>query len=167
MELQEQNIFSKPKTRFWKFALWFVGVIVVAGIGLWALGGYQWSKNIEAFEEWVESTKRAAEEFEAQKAADTYGGATPQETLRMYIEAVEKGDYKLASRYFVLGKQEEEFRSLTSSPPENVLNVNNLLKESLVSTGSFSADKKRFGIREPLYIEFVLYTSGVWKIVEI
>src|SRR3989338_7586036 len=33
--------------------------------------------------------------------ADTYGGKTPQETLRMYIEAVEKGNYELASRYFI------------------------------------------------------------------
>src|SRR3990167_1902802 len=39
---------------------------------------------------------------------DTYGGKTPQETLAMYIEAVEKGDYELASKYFVEEKREEE-----------------------------------------------------------
>ena len=37
--------------------------------------------------------------------ADTYGGKTPQATLQMYIEAVEKGDYELASKYFVEKKR--------------------------------------------------------------
>ncbi len=33
---------------------------------------------------------------------DTYGGQTPQETLDLFIDALKKGDVKLASKYFVL-----------------------------------------------------------------
>ena len=38
---------------------------------------------------------------------DTYGTATPEGTLKLFIEAFEKGDADLASKYFVIEKQEE------------------------------------------------------------
>jgi len=159
---------QSKKSKFWKFALWFVAIIVAAVVLLWALGEYQWSKNIEAFERWVESTERAAEEFEARKAADTYGGATPQETLRMYIEAVERGDYELASKYFVLDKQEEWNVQL-----ENINQAGKLnqflapLKLVDFSGGEYSSDKKSFSTYNPVGVDFSFYSSGVWKIVEI
>jgi hypothetical protein len=34
--------------------------------------------------------------------ADTYGGKTPQETLDLFVAALEKGDIELASKYFLL-----------------------------------------------------------------
>lgn len=39
--------------------------------------------------------------------ADTYGGKTPQETYALFLEALEKKDIELASKYFVLDRQEE------------------------------------------------------------
>ncbi|MBI2278614.1 MAG: hypothetical protein HYU81_00960 [Candidatus Brennerbacteria bacterium] len=159
---------SNPrKSKFWKFVAWFVAIVIVAAAGLWAIGDYQYSEGIKAFEKWAEDTKRATEEFEARKAADTFGGATPQETLRVYIEAVEKGDYELASKYFVFDRQEKELRSLTNSPPDNVVNVTRLLREALNNEGSYSADRKEFAIRRPILVDFILYPSGLWKIVEI
>ena len=41
------------------------------------------------------------------RRADTYGGDTPQETLDLFIAALEKGDTDLAAKYFVVYKQEE------------------------------------------------------------
>ena len=38
---------------------------------------------------------------------DTHGGDTPEETWNMFIDALEKGDVELASKYFVVEKQEE------------------------------------------------------------
>ena len=84
----------------------------------------------------------------------------------MYIEAVEKGDYELASKYFILDYQDKELKSLKSSPPENIRNVLNLLNQTILNKGSYSWDGKEFGIREPLSADFKLYPSGIWKIVE-
>lgn len=36
---------------------------------------------------------------------DSYGGSTPEETLKLFIEALQKGDIDLASKYFVPEKQ--------------------------------------------------------------
>lgn len=155
------------KLRFWKFAVWFVAIVVVALAGLWALGDYQERKNIEAFKAWVESTEQVAAEFAARKAADTYGGATPQETLRLYIEAVERGDYELASKYFVLEKQKIELNKLQNSPKENTDQVLSLLRISNETAGSYSAEKDRYVVDSPLFVNFVRYPNGVWKIVEI
>lgn len=80
---------------------------------------------------WYQGMKNEAAKFEAEIAdkkakiaADIYGGKTPQETLDMFIAAVEKGDYELASKYFVVERQEEELKSLKNS---ELINIKNLL----------------------------------------
>ena len=55
--------------------------------------------------------KQAA--LEAQYKNDPYGGATPEETLKLFIEALEKKDYTLASNYFV---PEERTKNLERMP---------------------------------------------------
>ncbi|MFH1048535.1 MAG: hypothetical protein V1732_02630 [Patescibacteria group bacterium] len=37
---------------------------------------------------------------------DFTGGDTPEETIDLFIEALKKGDYELASKYFIISKQE-------------------------------------------------------------
>ena len=105
-----------------------------------------------------------AAETNARRAADTIGGATPQETLEMYILAVEAGDYELASSYFVEEKREGELKRLEGSPVENLENVTSLLQQ--VSFSDFK-ESDRYIARDPIFVEFVLYPSGNWKIVEI
>ena len=51
------------------------------------------------------------EEFDKQ---DNYGGETPEETLDLYIQALEKSDFELASKYFVLKDQKKELGELLS-----------------------------------------------------
>lgn len=45
--------------------------------------------------------------LEARYRADTYGGDTPEETLRLFVEALEAKDYELAAKYFVPENQAE------------------------------------------------------------
>ena len=85
----------------------------------------------------------------------------------MFIEAVEEGNYELASKYFVVGKQEEELKSLQNSPKENIDNVMNLLRLTKNDNGEYSEDKNSFSVYNPILINFVLYPSGNWKIEEI
>ncbi len=43
---------------------------------------------------------------------DTYGGATPEETLQMFVAALEQKDAWLASRYYIPEKQDVVYKEL-------------------------------------------------------
>lgn len=98
---------------------------------------------------------------------DTYGGKTPKETLEMFIKAVEKGDYELASKYFVIAKQEKWKKMLKKAE-----NIDEFLKEvkqvkENINTGKYSEQEDWFRVDKPVVIEFMRYPNGVWKIIEI
>lgn len=59
--------------------------------------------------------ERAMADLLERYANDTYGGETPEETLSLFIKALETGDVELASKYFVVEKQEEMKEELTKS----------------------------------------------------
>jgi hypothetical protein len=117
----------------------------------------------QAYDEWQEDFYQSA-------LADNVGGKTPQDTLRMYIEAVEKGDYELASKYFILEKQEKELKIFQDKKykQEDLDNYIGLLKKVLAEeTGGYSWDKKFFSYDGKILVDLALYPSGVWKLVEI
>jgi hypothetical protein len=101
------------------------------------------------------------------KMEDRYGGSTPQETLSLYIRAVESGDYELASKYFIEKKRDQELNGLKNSELVALKNITSLLKQTLANPGSYSDDKAGFTIRKPLLVDFEKYPNGIWKIVEI
>lgn len=70
--------------------------------------------------------KRIQQEFERPYREDKYGGKTPEETFDLFLEALRKDDIDLASKYFVLDKQEQWRKTL-----EN-LKKNNAYDEMLV-----------------------------------
>jgi len=122
----------KPKKKYSKFLLGFL-VIIFLVIGAWQILPVVFQKWGEMrVERLAENLRKIEEEGYKAAMADTYGGKTPQETLRMYIEAVEKGDYELASKYFVIGKQEEELKSLQNSKPENIRHMLDILQNTKV-----------------------------------
>lgn len=125
---------------------------------------------------WYQGMKNEAAKFEAEIAdkkakiaADTYGGKTPQETLDLFISAVEKGDYELASKYFVVERQEEWKDNLIE-----VKNLDFLIKDliqirdnlSSVSQANFNTIKN-YNVSDPIFINFIKYPSTLWKIDEI
>lgn len=55
---------------------------------------------------------------------DNYGGAAPEETLNMFVAALKAGDLELASKYFVVEKQEfmlEGFKKSTNNYITNLV----------------------------------------------
>jgi ribosomal protein S21 len=158
---------DNKKSSYWKFAVAFVVIVILALGAFVAARFYEKLQAERAIERAEEALRKEIADYNARLAQDTYGGKTPQETLQMYIDAVEKGDYVLASKYFIADNQEKELRSLQNSPKENTQNILRLLKTDLQSEGSFSEGKDRYGIEKPLFIDFKLYPNGIWKIVEI
>lgn len=52
---------------------------------------------------------------------DTQGGKTPEETYNLFVSALKQGDIELASKYFVLGKQDEELAKLKDTKEKDEL----------------------------------------------
>ena len=55
----------------------------------------------------AEILARKIQEQAEEYAVDTYGGETPEETYEMFLQALKMEDINLASKYFILDKQEE------------------------------------------------------------
>lgn len=99
-----QNIYKK-----WWF---WVGVLILIPV-VWYVWGYaSWwmagadsrAENRSAYLGWLKM-EADSKALEAQYRADNYGGATPEETLRLFVEALEKKDYELASKYYSVEQQ--------------------------------------------------------------
>jgi len=102
---------------------------------------------------------------------DTYGGKTPEETLELFIQALKEGNIDLASKYFIIEKQ-EEWRDLL-----NEINKGNDI-DQFISELELPKEKEEM---EPLVgfvirnkngtskysIRLIKYLSNVWKITEI
>lgn len=104
----------------WKNIFKFFGIIlVIAVLGAGALLGMQYVRyrNSPEYKAAVD-----LKNLEKQYAEDPYGGETPEETLRLFIDALKKGDTDLAARYFVLDKQEQWREDLGEMKDKNLLN---------------------------------------------
>ncbi len=116
----------KAKNKYRKFALGFLGIIIVTAGGFFVWDKYfspsakynrQLQRQSEAYMQWEERHKQAMKE-------DTYGGKTPEETLQMFIDALKKEDVELASKYFMLDTNEQPYNAenyLTRKKWENAL----------------------------------------------
>src|SRR3989338_3479018 len=77
-------------------------VLIVLGFGAIFGARYLQYRNSPEYQALQDLKK-----LEKAYAEDTYGGETPEETLRLFIDALKKGDTDLAVKYFVLDVQPE------------------------------------------------------------
>lgn len=135
MEIQNNQInnLNKQKSRFRKFILAFfvviIGAFVLFIMVAWGWQKYRYWQDEKIAQKAEEGIRKWQQEDYERAMADTYGGKTPQETLQMYIDAVEKGDYELASRYFIGEYQEKELRSFDGATEKGIENILNVLKK--------------------------------------
>ena len=175
---QNAVAFSKKK-------VWFV-VIAVAAVILVLACIFAWfgyfspeARGERASQKQAEQAQRALDELEEAMRNDTYGGATPEETLQLFIAALEAGDIDLASKYFTLEDNMNDPDYLTRRKWENIfLEIKN--GENLERLASDLKQYARLGdISNENTSGFVLYnddgtvglqinmkrsSSGVWKI---
>lgn len=158
-------MFSKKSV---KIIIGFVVVVLIVWVAFDGLPKYQnWQK-------WRNIKKQAAEFEKMEKERreliinDTYGGKTPQETLEMFISAVEAGDYELASKYFVVEKQGEwKENLLTASNVDFLTQDLKKINQRLIKEKFNYEQKDNFVITYPIFIKFIKYPSNLWKINEI
>ncbi|OGZ99803.1 MAG: hypothetical protein A3C07_02195 [Candidatus Sungbacteria bacterium RIFCSPHIGHO2_02_FULL_47_11] len=78
------------------------GVIVLLGTAaLYAIREWRYRNDPEY------QVVKNFQELERRYAEDQYGGETPEETLRLFIDALKKEDVDLATKYFVIDEQKK------------------------------------------------------------
>lgn len=151
--------------------LFFLAVLVFAVFIVflnYGLEKYNQWKGEQRISKLAEIFKKIKENDYKLALADTYGGKTPQETLDMFISAVEKSDYELASRYFVISQQEKWRNELMKIKESNkIITFLDPIKEARNSEGEYSQNDNSFSIYKPIGIIFLKYPNGIWKIIEI
>lgn len=144
-------------------------LVVIGMFVLIILSNYGYQK----YDDWKfdKELKELTEEINKPYLEDSYGGKTPKETLELFIAAVEKEDFDLASKYFVLSKQEEWKNKLINGDKDNLKKWIGLLKNSQergsLWDGNFQMEVKGESSNPSLVIDFVMYPKGIWKIQEI
>ena len=85
---------------------------------------------------------------------DTYGGSTPEETFAMFLDALRAGNTDLASKYFVLSKQEEYAGYLKAVEDDGNLTkmINDFERAQVTWT-------KRVGSPINIWLEYSIYRT--------
>lgn len=123
------------------FLRFLILIFLTAGL---LFGGYAagWYAKFNLYDPWIEKRqiKKAQEGW--QKLAeeiykdDIYGSQnSPEETFQMFLDALKKEDLWLASRYFVVGEQDEWFVVLKKKKEQNKLAGLINLIENMKSSG--------------------------------
>ncbi|OGD25293.1 hypothetical protein A2819_00210 [Candidatus Azambacteria bacterium RIFCSPHIGHO2_01_FULL_40_24] len=111
----EENNQAAPKAPRNRKLIW-AGIIVAALI-LAVIGWQYWQYMQSPYYQQM----RAVKMIEAQqKESDKWGGKTPEETVRLFTEAIKKGDFELASKY---GREEikSELEKMKTAGQMNLL----------------------------------------------
>ena len=173
-QIQQNPNPEKPKRKYWKFVVGFLAIIILAAGGFFVWEKYlspmakinrETQKNYEKYLEWQKNYEKAMKE-------DTYGGKTPEETLKMFIEALKKEDIELASKYFMLRsdgstdpkwgeglKKEKELNTIANIIAKSQLDPSHKSEQS----AWFTVDNKEGMAEYTIILRFNKY-SGIWKI---
>ncbi|MFH1246521.1 MAG: hypothetical protein V1489_01965 [Candidatus Liptonbacteria bacterium] len=146
----------------------FVGGALVLLI---AFVAYRAGHSRELLKDVADNISRDIETAWEERAKDTIGGGTPQETLNNFIAALEENNIDHAAEYFVLEKRAEKQKWLSEFSPEVrsalIAALRSAKEQDSNQEKNYSLDGNEYVIHLPLYIDFIRYPSGAWKIVEI
>lgn len=136
-----QYLFMK---NYLKYIGGFVLLVAIGGGALWAIQQYRYRKSPEY------QAIKYYNDLADQYAKDTYGGDTPEETLRLFIDALKKGDVELASKYFVIEKRNEVLSNLQNTKDK----IDTIIKQIEIAKLSKIEEDKAY---------FVIIANGVVK----
>ena len=140
------NVKKRTWWRHWRVA--FI-LAILAGIVIWAmLNVGPWLRDWQD----KQAADAAKRQLEIAYRDDKYGGTTPEQTVDLFIVALEKDDTDLASKYFVLEKQDAWKRTLDEY--KNKALISDFVRE--LKNTKAELLKSNYNFKK--------YPSGVWKI---
>ncbi|QSH39082.1 hypothetical protein JXR01_02110 [Candidatus Kaiserbacteria bacterium] len=158
-----------------KWWVWLIAVVIGAWAALFVANYYQ-SWKVEApyraqdreLRDSLKALEKEGERITNLYKNDTYGGTTPEETLQLFITAMEEEDYELASKYFLPEQQEEQFSVfLKMKRPEFYINILKTYEQqgALFPDGTtyeidFFKDGQQFHFERFIFNEY----TKVWKL---
>ncbi|MBU4368502.1 hypothetical protein KJ575_02190 [Patescibacteria group bacterium] len=107
-----------------KFGVIVSGLVVVGLAAGYVLGVYGYFKVIGPYVSEMKY-KKFLEDYLKPYKEDFVGGNTPEETIDLFIAALKKGDYELASRYFEIKYQEDIKKKIMADKN----NINQIIDE--------------------------------------
>lgn len=128
-------------------------LIIIAAMVTWGL--LHLSEIVNAvqgtYSAW--KTHRQIEALEKPYRTDKIGGQTPEETFDLFISALKKGDIDLASKYFILQKQESWRKTLDKYEDSQIMGdfIGELEKEK--------SEWRKQITKSPEVVEFYTYTT--------
>lgn len=143
MDEQLKNLPVKSSTV--KMSLWLL-LILVLGFSVYAgVRVYRYRSDLKPLADY----NAYLDKFKG----DTYGGKTPEETLKLFVAALKKGDIDLASKYFALDKnasREKWVKYLEDVKSKNLL---------AVMARDIETEAKPLGSSLPGNFKYVLYNA--------
>lgn len=146
--------------KFWLILL----LLVIFGAGIYFAMRYYRNQNdlagLRQYEKYVEMLK-----------SDAYGGKTPEETLKMFVDALKEGDVEKAALYFTLddnGSRERWVTALRKDKDEGKL-ANIIKVFSQISLSSLIANSRATyeALNDDGLVKLqviLIYNGNVWKI---
>ena len=144
-----------------------LGLILGAGfLGLWFLGGSKIKIQNQ------NSKISSSPIVKNNDLFSDFGGKTPQETLKLFIAALEKNDLILAVKYFIPENRETESEDLTKLYEIHLLS--DLIKDlkSVKSGKKLDDNRYRFEVLDEMgqtaaELELIKNQNGFWKIISL
>lgn len=100
--------------------------------------------------------------YERQVVGD-FGGSIPVDTLNMYIGAVERGDYRVASTYFVRSARQQELHRFVGADIVQIREFSGLLKQAGTLIAAARPEGNKFENSFPLAFTMKQTDSGIWQ----
>lgn len=157
---------------FFKF---FTGLLAMIAAGFLVAYGTNYYSNIKRYNAEVKKEEARLAEVERLRKlyeSDTFGGQTPEETLSLFIDALKKGDTELASKYFVLDKQDKWSKNLQKIKELNQLefmakDLENSKEKKVLSESqivfNYYNDLKQLAVA----VNLAKNPNGTWKIIDL
>lgn len=161
-----QKIPFKKISKIISAAIFIFGILIIIG-----------SFSLNKYNDYLYKKISEKIDYEIKKPylEDYYGGKTPEETLRMFFDALRKDDIELASKYFYLDYQRQYGKYLTKIKNNNELinHLNNWEEEfkngeKKQTEDGFSiatefTENKEFSATDKITNEQMIFPAGVYK----
>lgn len=99
-----------PKNSFWKFTGAFLAIIVLGIAAMPFISKYIDKQQEQARQDQYATNGRVIQDLQDRLKNDKDGGATAEETLKLFIAALKKGDIEQADKYFVFEPLKQQQR---------------------------------------------------------